>query len=202
MTSWVDRLNKFTGKKRYVVSRIFLHLSGKEIAPILGILNQAGRLAIESDGDLQKIGESLVEICEKCLQIDINWRSAHNEGNVFWDEGEAGDYFNTLSTDSVSRFKSGSQLDDNPEDLEQIPLIVSATNNIVIMLSFAFIGEIPELETNLADRFALETALKVIINLHYQDKFEAIGVYFSPSKFGDELTEDQLLPNFPELIPL
>ena len=44
--------------------------------------------------------------------------------------------------------------------------------------------------------------LKVLINLNYQDKLEAIGVYFSPSKFGDELTDDQLLPNFPELIPL
>jgi len=201
MSSWTDRFNKFTGKTRYVVSRIFVHLAGKEIAPLLGILNQAGRSAIESDGDLEIVGESLVTICENLLQMDLYWQSAHNEGDVFWKEGEAGDYFNSLSTDSIGRFKSGSEYD-QPEDVQESPLTIPTTRNIVVMLSLAFIGEVPELETNLASRDALTTALKVIINLHYQDKLEAIGVYFSPSKLGDELTSEQLLPNFPELIPL
>ncbi len=201
MTSLGDRFNKFAGKSRYVVSRIFIHLTGKEIAPLLGILNQAGRTAIEADGDLEVVGEGLVAICENLLQMDLYWQSAHNEGDVFWIEGEAGDYFNQLSTDSLGRFKSGSDYG-QPEDIEESPLTIAATRHIVIMISVALIGEIPELETNLAEREALSTALKVLINLHYQGKFEAIGVYFSPSKFGDELTEDQLLPNFPELIPL
>jgi uncharacterized membrane protein len=30
----------------------------------------------------------------------------------------------------------------------------------------------------------------------------AIQVHFSPAQLGDELTDDQLLANFPELIPL
>jgi len=202
MTSWRDRLNKFTGKNRYVVCRIFLHLTGKEIAPLLGILNQAGRSAIESQGDLESVGESLVTICENLLQMDAFWQSAHNEGDVFWDEGQAGDYFNSLSTDSISRFKSGSELESTVEDLQESPLTIPVTGNIVVMISAAYIGEVPELETNLAARDALTTALKVLINLHYQGKLEAIGVYFSPSKLGDELTNDQILPNFPELIPL
>jgi hypothetical protein len=202
MTSWRDRLNRLAGKNRYVVCRIFVHLTGKEIAPLLGILNQAGRSAIESDGDLESVGESLVTICENLLQMDLYWQSAHNEGDVFWDEGQAGDYFNSLSTDSISRFKSGSELEGGVEDVQETPLTIPATNNIVVMISAAYIGEVPELETNLASRDALITALKVLINLHYQGNLEAIGVYFSPSKFGDELTSEQILPNFPELIPL
>ncbi|MEI6381211.1 MAG: DUF1517 domain-containing protein [Cyanobacteriota bacterium ELA615] len=202
MTSWRDRLNRLAGKNRYVVCRIFVHLTGKEIAPLLGILNRAGRSAIESDGDLESVGESLVTICENLLQMDLYWQSAHNEGDVFWDEGQAGDYFNSLSTDSISRFKSGSELEGGVEDVQETPLTIPATNNIVVMISAAYIGEVPELETNLASRDALITALKVLINLHYQGNLEAIGVYFSPSKFGDELTSEQILPNFPELIPL
>ncbi|NET52679.1 MAG: DUF1517 domain-containing protein, partial [Merismopedia sp. SIO2A8] len=34
------------------------------------------------------------------------------------------------------------------------------------------------------------------------EKYRAIQVQFSPAQLGDELTNDQLLLNFPELIPL
>ncbi len=53
-----------------------------------------------------------------------------------------------------------------------------------------------------ADREALEDGLKSIINLHYQGRLRAIQVHFSPAQLGDELTNEQLLLNFPELLPL
>ena len=34
------------------------------------------------------------------------WQSAGNEGDVVWDEGEAGDYVNELFTDSAQRYLS------------------------------------------------------------------------------------------------
>ena len=199
MNAWGDRLNKLTGKTRYVVCRIFVHLAGDDIAPLLGVLNSAGRNAIDAEGDLEAIGEGLVQICQNLLQMSLYWQSAGNEGDFFWKEGEAGDYFTELFTDSAQRYLS--EVPESEED-ENTPLSLPVTRNLVVMITVAFTGEEPDLETNLADREALEYGLKALINLHYQNRLEAIQIHYSPAQFGDELTNDQLLMNFSELIPL
>ncbi len=199
MNAWGDRLNKLTGKTRYVVCRIFVHLAGDDIAPLLGVLNSAGRNAIDAEGDLEVIGEGLAQICQNLLQMSLYWQSAGNEGDFFWKEGEAGDYFTELFTDSAQRYLS--EVPESEED-ENTPLSLPVTRNLVVMITVAFTGEEPDLETNLADREALEYGLKALINLHYQNRLEAIQIHYSPAQFGDELTNDQLLMNFSELIPL
>lgn len=200
MSSWRDRLNRLGGRTRYVVCRLFIHLAGEEVAPLLGILNRAAREAVESDGDLDVLGEGLVEICQNLLQYDIYWQSAANEGDVFWNEGDAGDYVNELFTDSAQRYLSEPDFGEplRPDD----PLSLPVTRNLVVMLTVAYTGEVPELETNLGSMDALKGGLKALINLHYQQRLEAIQVHFSPAQLGDELTNDQLLLNFPELVPL
>ncbi|ACB53096.1 unknown [Crocosphaera subtropica ATCC 51142] len=199
MNAWGDRLNKFTGKTRFVVCRIFVHLAGDDIAPLLGVLNRMAREAIDTEGDLEVIGEGLVQICQNLLQSSLYWQSAANEGDFFWQEGEAGDYFTELFTDSAQRYLSEAMLS---EEDENSPLSFPVTRNLVVMITVAFTGEEPDLETNLADREALEYGLKALINLHYQNRLEAIQIHYSPAQFGDELTNDQLLLNFSELIPL
>ena len=199
MTSWRDRISKFSGKTRFVVSRIFIHLAGAEIAPMLGVLNQVAREAIESDGDLEVLGEGLVSVAQNLLQMTEYWQSASNEGDVFWDEGEAGDYVNELFTNSAQRYLSGIEIEESADDE---PLSLPATRNLVIMLTVAFEGESPDIENNLADIEALEYGLKALINLHYQEKLRAIQIHFSPARLGDELDGEQLLLNFPELVPL
>jgi hypothetical protein len=200
MNSWRDRLNRLGGRTRYVVCRLFIHLAGDEVAPLLGVLNRAAREAVESDGDLQVLGEGLVDICPNLLQYDTYWQSAANEGDVFWEEGAAGDYVNELFTDSAQRYLSEPDFSKplTPDD----PLSLPVTHNLVVMIAVAYTGEVPELETDLAHLDALKAGLKALINLHYQERLEAIQVHFSPAQFGDELTDDQLLLNFPELIPL
>ncbi|HCF28897.1 MAG TPA: hypothetical protein DEV81_17235 [Cyanobacteria bacterium UBA11049] len=197
MSSW---LNRMTGRTRFVVCRLFLHLAGQEVAPLLGVLNRAARQAIDSDGDLEVLGEGLVEICQSLLQYDEYWLSAANEGDVFWDEGAASDFFNELFTDSAQRYLSEPDL--NTAAGIQEPFSLPVTQNLVVMITVAFVGEVPELETNLADINALKAGLKAVINLHYQEKLRSLQVQFSPAQLGDELTNDQLLQNFPELIPL
>ncbi len=200
MTSWRDRISKFSGKTRFVVSRIFIHLAGDEIAPLLGVLNRVAREAIESEGDLEVLGEGLVSVCQNLLQMSTYWQSAGNEGDVIWDEGEAGDYVNELFTDSAQRYLS--EVDTSQVIDEDELLSLPVTRNLVIMITVAFEGESPDLENNLADVEALESGLKALINLHYQERLRAIQIHFSPAKLGDELNGEQLLLNFPELIPL
>lgn len=201
MSAWRDRINKFTGKTRFVVCRIFVHLTGDEIAPILGVLNQAGREAIDSQGDLNVLGEGLVDICQKLLEMSYYWQSAANEGDVFWNEGEAGDYVTELFTDSAQRYLSEPEVE-SITSRENTPLSFPVTRNVVVMITVALTGEAPELETYLADREALEDGLQALINFHYQGRLQAIQVHFSPAQFGDELTDEQLLLNFSELVPL
>ena len=200
MSGWRDRISKFSGKTRFVVSRVMIHLGGAEIAPMLGILNRVAREAADSDGDLEVLGEGLVAVCQNLLQMTTYWQSAANEGDVVWDEGEAGDYINELFTDSAQRYLSEPVTD--AAENEDEPLSLPVTRNLVIMLTVALEGESPDLESSLADLEALEYGLKALINLHYQEKLRAIQIHFSPAKLGDELDGEQLLLNFPELIPL
>ncbi|MBD2281257.1 DUF1517 domain-containing protein [Aphanizomenon flos-aquae] len=189
--------NRMMGRTRYIVCRLFLHLKGDEVAPILGVLNSAARTAINADGELEVLGEELVELCQTFLQYDEYLFSAANEGDVFWNEGEAGDYVNELFTDSAQRY--GANLDLNSSNQ---PLSLPVTRNIVVMITVAYTGEVPELETDLGNIPALKAALKALINLHYKHNLRAIQVHFSPAQLGDELSSDQLLEYYPELIPL
>lgn len=201
MASLGDRFNQMTGRTRYVVCRLFIQLSGKEVAPLLGVLNGAALDAVEAEGDMEILGTRLVEVCQSILQYDVYWRSAANEGDAFWDEGEAGDFVTELFTDSASRYLSEPDYDQNNSREDQ-PLSFPITQNLVVMITVAYEGAVPELETDLASMSALKAGLKALINLHYQGRLRAIQLHFSPAQFGDELTDDQVLSNFPELIPL
>lgn len=196
-----ERWNQMTGKTRWVVTRLFIHLKGEEATPLLGILNQAARDAVAADGDLGALGQGLESICQGLLEYRACWRSAANEGEVFWEEAAAGDFVNELFTDSASRYLSELPPDQEPPD-EDAPLTLLPTSNLVVMLTVAYDGETPQLEENLAAIEALEDGLKALVTLHYNEKLHAIQVHFSPAKLGDELSDDHLLEHFPELIPL
>ena len=191
--------NKMMGRTRYVVCRIMLHLSGSEVAPILGVLNHSAREAVNSDGDMEVMGEELVSICESLLQYDESWMSAANEGEVFFKEGEAGDYVQELFTDSAQRYLSQplEEYTDNNDDFS-----VPVTRNIVVMITVAYEGEVAQLEDDLSNIAALKDALKALIDLNYKNKLRAVQVQISPEKLGEELTKDKLLQHFTELIPL
>lgn len=200
MASLGAGFNRMMGRTRYVVCRLFLQLNGSEVAPLLGVLNQAARNAIDTDGDLEVMGEGLVNVCQSLLQYDNYWVAAANEGDVIWNEGEAAEYVNELFTDSAQRYLS--QPDLSQPVYGDTPLTLPVTHNLVVMIVIATEGEVPALETSLDSVEAMKDGLKALINLHYQSKLRAIQVHFSPARLGDELTDDQVLQNFPELIPL
>ncbi len=199
MNAWNDRLNKLTGKTRFVVSRIFIHLKGNDVPTLLGVLNRAAQDAIDNDGDLYVLGQSLTEICENLLQRESSWMSASNEGEAVWSEEEASDYLNELFTDSTSRYLSEVE-GGSDEDTEALK--IPMTSNLVIMLTIACEGEVPQLETDLSEVSALKQALRQLIALQAQSRFRAIQINFSPDQIGYVLTDDHLMQQFPELIPL
>ena len=196
-----DRFNQFIGKTRLIASRLFVHLQGDEVAPLLGILNQNARKALDSEGDMDVMGECLVDVCESLLQYQTYWQSAGNEGDVFWNEGDAGDFFTELFTDSAQRYLSQPDLEEDTLE-DSTPLSLTVTDNLVIMITVVFEGDNPDIETDLADMQALGYGLKALINLNYQQKYRAIAIHFSPARLGEVLTSDQIIINFPELIPL
>jgi uncharacterized membrane protein len=201
MGSWRDRINQFSGRTRYVVCRLFLHLAGDQVAPLLGILNQAMIAAEAAEGDMQTLGEELVNVCQNLLQLEVYWQSGANEGDVFWDEGEAGNYVNELFTDSAQRYLSQSNVNANFEP-QSDPFTVPITRNVIVMITVAYEGEATVLESDLSSMSGMKEGLKALVNLHYQEAIRAIQMHFSPAQLGDELTSDQILVNFPELIPL
>jgi len=83
MGGWRDRVEKLRGRTRFVVLRIMLHLWGEEAPPQLGVFNRVAQSAIEAEGDLEVMGEGLVEICESLLRIPSSWQAIANEGDVF-----------------------------------------------------------------------------------------------------------------------
>lgn len=201
MNTWNDRLNKLTGKTRFIVSRILIHLKGPDVPTLLGVMNRAAQNAIDSDGDLYVLGQSLVEICENLLQRESSWLAASNEGEVLWSEEEASEYLNELFTDSTSRY-----LSDVGEETDALgdseALKIPMTSNLVVMITIACEGEIPQLEADLADISALKQALSQLCALPSQDRLRAIQLNFSPDQIGYVLTDDHVLQQFPELIPL
>jgi hypothetical protein len=203
MSTLGDRFNRMTGKTRFVVCRIVVSLRGAEVTPLLGTLNRAARIAIDSEGDLEVMGEQLDTIANQLIDLQPYWQSACNEGDVFWDEGEAGDYVNELFADSAQRYQGdfdpGSTSD---TDTTNDPLTLPVTENVLVSLTIATEGEVPAIETDLADLDALTDGLKALSTLHYQERLRAVQVHFAPAKFGDRLTDEQLLSNYPELIPL
>ncbi len=201
MNAWRDRFNQLSGRTRFVVCRLFIHLGGKEVAPLLGVLNRVAREAMEAEGDFKVLGKGLVEVCQNILQLDTYWLSAANEGNVCWDEGEAESYVNELFTDSAQRYLSETDFRENSPKKDET-LYVPVTQNLIVMITVAYVGEVADLETDLGSIDALKDGLKALINLNYQDRLEAIQIHFSPAQFGDELTDEHILYNFPELLPL
>lgn len=199
MSAWRDGLNRISGRARIAVCRIMIHLAGDEVAPLLGLLNQTARDAVEAEGDLPVLSEGFVQLCQSLLDYDLYWRSAANEGDVFWAEGEAGDYVAELFTDSAQRY--GVEIPAAPATESADLLSLPVTQNLVVILTLAYEGEIAALETDLADFNALKQGLKAVISLD-PSRIRAVQMHFAPAQLGDLLTSEQLIMNFPELIPL
>ncbi len=182
-------------RQRFVVTRLFVHLQGEGVAPVLGALNQAIRTEEETPG------MGLADACQALLDFEPYWYASANEGEVFKEEGSAGAYFQELHTEADRYFASDLSVEVDASD-EDEPLILPTTSNVVAILTLAYTGTCAALETDLDEVEAVTEALKAAIDLHFQERLQGTQIHFLPARLGDELTEDRILESFPELIPL
>jgi len=127
-----------TGRTRFAVCRLFLHLAGSDVAPLLGVLNRAARQLLTPTATLRFWEKDSSKSREPSA---IRWILAicRQRGDVFWDEGEAGDYFNELFTDSAQRYLSEPDLSVPNSGFDQ-PCRYPVTRNVVVMITVAFEG--------------------------------------------------------------
>jgi hypothetical protein len=203
MDTWYDPSSKLSSSTQVTGCRIFIHLAGKKVAPLLGLLNAKAREALEAEGDLDLVGEGLVEICQRLLQAEIYWHSAANESYIFWDEDEAADYVDGLLADCTQKsLPEGrtplSHVGYSQQEFFSIPI----TENVLVAIAVAFEGRAKSLETRLTEPTVLEAALNDLIKLHYQGRYQSLQIQFLPTRLGKKLTAKQILLSFPELIKL
>ncbi|MBW4620104.1 MAG: DUF1517 domain-containing protein [Cyanosarcina radialis HA8281-LM2] len=203
MDSWYDLPRKLSRPTSITGCRILIHLAGKKVAPLLGLLNAKAREALEAEGDLDLVGEGLVEICQRLLQAETDWHSAAHESYIFDDEDEAANYVDELLADCNPKSwmeESTALLDRSSTELGLFSIPI--TENLLIAIAAAFEGRVKSLETNLTDPTSLEAALTALIKLHEQGKFQSLQVQFLPTRLGKKLTSKQISLNFPELVKL
>jgi len=172
-------------------------LNGYEAAPLLGALSRSSRHIIDSEGEFEVASAEMAKVCGALMDYEASWHRAANWGEVFSKEEQAGDYGAEAFSDLSQRYlSSGEGLDDAP------PASTRPPQNIVVMLTVAYLGEEKDLETPLTDVQKVKAALKTIVALHHRDGLQLAHLHYAPAHFGDDLNEDQLLINYPELVAL
>jgi len=184
--------------KRYVVTTIMVGLNGRVAAPLLATLNRATQTIVEYDGEFEVASAELSRIAGALVDYETSWSHSANWGEVFKKEEEAGDYGADCFAQNSQRYLSSG---DGPVT-ETAPVQVKAPQNIVVMLTVAYEGEIQDLEASLTSTESLKRALSAIVALHNRDQLQVAHLHYAPAHFGDDLDDDQLLVNYPELVAL
>ncbi len=185
------------GQKRYVVATVLVGLSGLTAAPLLGVLNRASRKILDSDGDFAVTSAELATACGALIDYETSWTHTANWGEVFTKEEQAGDYGAEMFTDLSQRYLSSGE-----ESSQAIPPSAKPPQNIVVMLTVAYLGEEPTLENPLTSATGLQQALNAIVSLYRKNQLQLAHLHYAPARFGDDLDADQLLVNYPELVAL
>ncbi len=187
------------GKKRYVVATVMLGLNGTVAAPLLGALNATAREIIADEGAFEVASQGVSQIAGALLDYETAWTHSANWGEVFNKEDQAGNYAAENFAECSSRYLSSG----DGQDLEdEVPATTRPPQNLVVMLTVSYMGEIKALESPLTSGSTVRQALEAIMGLHNKDQLQVAHLHYAPAHFGEDLDEDQLLINYPELVAL
>jgi hypothetical protein len=183
-------------KERYVVTRITLNY-GTDCNDLLGLCNSLKNITDPKEFSI-KVSQVLYELSTRTpLKVS-------NTGDVFESFEAADQDFDSLVSKCRQTFYSPIEVTDDtkpPIDTE-VPKNFGKSENIIIDIVVLYEGELSAVENDLSlSAKGLESALSELSEAAEIGRVKAAAAFTLPLA-GDDLTEDQVLINFPELLPL
>ncbi|MCK6551902.1 DUF1517 domain-containing protein [Myxococcota bacterium] len=192
-------------RKRHTVSTIIVVLDADDARTAFSALSEATDHIARSDGDHAVASEAVADVAGFLLEHRAAWTHVANWGEVFRREEEAAEYGDEVFAECASRYVSSRSAGAPREDdsrLRDLGAPRRGPHPIVVMVTVGYRGEIPALEKTLATRNDVDAALSAIIALHHRDALDLAALHFAPGHEAEFLTDDQLMMNFPELLPM
>jgi Protein of unknown function (DUF1517) len=141
--------------------------------------------------------EIVLDVVEKLLYRQSDLVACCNEGDAGMMEGEAVAFWESLDRAGRSTYVSmaGAPSDTAPDAL-------TPTENIVVIIVVLFYGHQPEVETAIASVESLSAALNALRGIANREGILSAVVHRLPAAAGHNLSGDQVLINFPNLIKI
>lgn len=185
-------------RRRLVVSNVLVGLEGEgrdRAFPIVAA--EVKRIADEGD-DFEVTIDALIHVAETLLELEPSWSHVANWGEVFGKEEDAATYAEECFADAAGRYLSSGRDEGGPSTEAG----ADAGRLMVVTLTVGYEGEHRAIEKTLATRLDLSSALSAIVSLAREGRVDLAHLHLAPAAPGDELTEDRLLMNYPELLGL
>ena len=187
----------FGRKRRFVVTNLFVAVDESAFSAILTLCSGAQKRIADSGDDFAVASEELAHVAGGLLDRLDSATHAACFGEVFDDEGEAGDHGQECFAELSTRYLAA------PDDARGAPeQAMPGERRAVVMLTVGYEGERPALENPPDSVVALKEALTQLVALHHMDALLLAHVHHAPSHPEDKLTDEQMLANYPELLSL
>lgn len=152
------------------------------------------RFAEQMEGD-EEVANHVPSLCHALLDCSPLMHSVSNAGNVWRTEGEALAEMNAAYEDAASRYA----------EVEQASEEQFKSNWLVVTLNFCYerLRSFDAIECSINTLEGVEEALKELALLCLEDGcLRAFDLHWSPATPQDNLTDDQVIEYYPELLPL
>jgi hypothetical protein len=181
-------------KSQHVCTRITLNY-GADANDLLGLCNSLKAIGISKEFGV-KSSQVFYELSTR-MPLKVS-----NSGEVFETLVDADRYFDELVGNCRQTFYSPIEITSDNRQNTELPSHLQKSENVIIDVIVLYEGSIPEVETDLASSSGgLGKALFKLSEAAEKGWIKAEAVFTLPLP-GDDLTEDQVLINFPELLPL
>lgn len=193
-------------RKRHTVTTIIVVVDAEDARSTYSILERATNRISAAEDDHGAASAAVADVAGFLLQSRAAWTHVANWGEVFRREEDAASYGDEMFAECAGRYLSSSDAGGRAptEGESQLRALRGGggPHPVVVMLTIGYQGEVPALEKTLATRNDVDAALSAVIALHHRDALDLAALHFAPNHADEVVTDDQLVMNFPELLPM